>query len=46
MADARRSVGAPALIFERLAQPLDRQGKPAALARIHDIEALRNSVAR
>src|SRR5271169_2383778 len=46
MADARHSVGTPALIFERLTQPLDRQGKPAAIARIHDIEALRNSVAR
>jgi type VI secretion system protein ImpF len=46
MADARRRVGAPALLFERLMQPLDRQGAPAAVARIHDVEALRNSVAR
>jgi type VI secretion system lysozyme-like protein len=46
MADARRNAGAPALIFERLAQPLDRHGAPAPVARIHDIEALRNSVAR
>jgi type VI secretion system protein ImpF len=46
MADARRGLGAPALIFERLTQPLDRQGAPAAVARIHDIEALRHSVAR
>jgi type VI secretion system lysozyme-like protein len=46
MADARRSAGAPALIFERLTQPLDRQGKAATVPRMHDIEALRNSVAR
>jgi len=46
MADARRSVGAPALIFERLAQPLDRQGNPVAVARTHDIKALRSSVER
>jgi type VI secretion system protein ImpF len=46
MADAHRSVGAPALIFERLRQPLDRQGAPAEVSRIHDIEGLRDSVAR
>jgi type VI secretion system lysozyme-like protein len=46
MADARRTDGAPALLFERLTQPLDRHGAPAAVARIHDIEALRNSVIR
>jgi type VI secretion system lysozyme-like protein len=46
MADARRRVGAPALIFERLTQPLDRRGNPASIARIHNIEGLRNSVAR
>ena len=46
MADARRSIGAPALIFERLEQPLDRQGNPGAVMQIHDIEALRNSVTR
>jgi type VI secretion system protein ImpF len=46
MADAHRSVGAPALIFERLAQPLDRHGVPTEVARNHDTEALRVSVAR
>jgi type VI secretion system protein ImpF len=45
MADARRSVGAPALIFERLAQPLDSQGA-TAVVRIHDTEGVRNSVLR
>jgi type VI secretion system protein ImpF len=46
MADAHRSVGAPALIFERLAQPLDRHGAPVEVARNHNTEALRESVAR
>jgi type VI secretion system protein ImpF len=46
MADAHHSVGAPALIFERLAQPLDRQGAPAEVPRNHDSGALRESVAR
>lgn len=45
MAAARRIEGARALLFERLMQPLDRHGAPAAVARIHDIDALRNSVA-
>jgi type VI secretion system protein ImpF len=45
MPDARRSTGAPALIFERLTQPFDGRGVPVAVPRTHDIEALRNSVA-
>jgi type VI secretion system protein ImpF len=43
---ADRSVGAPALIFERLAQPLDQRGAPVEVARNHDTAALRDSVAR
>jgi type VI secretion system lysozyme-like protein len=46
MADARHGLGAPALIFDRLTQPLDRKGAPSAVARIHDIKALLKSVAR
>jgi type VI secretion system lysozyme-like protein len=44
MASTRRTQGARALLFERLGQPLDRSGAPAAVACIHDAEGLRNSV--
>jgi type VI secretion system lysozyme-like protein len=43
MASGRRTQGAPALIFERLAQPVDRQ---RAVVRVHDTEGVRNSVLR
>lgn len=46
MAGARRTQGAPALIFERLAQPVDRRGSPTPVARVHNTEGLRNSVLR
>jgi len=45
MASGRRTQGAPALIFERLAQPVDRQGA-MAVVRVHDTEGVRNSVLR
>jgi type VI secretion system lysozyme-like protein len=44
MAGGRRTQGAPTLIFERLAQPVDRRGALKAVARIHDTEGLRDSV--
>jgi type VI secretion system protein ImpF len=46
MAGGRRTPGAPALLFERLAHPVDSQGATDAVARIHDAEGLRNSVLR
>lgn len=46
MAGARRTRGAPALLFERLANPIDRRGTADVPARIHDTESLRNSVLR
>jgi type VI secretion system protein ImpF len=44
MAGARRTHGAPALLFERLAQPVDKWGALKAVARVHDTEGLRDSV--
>jgi type VI secretion system lysozyme-like protein len=44
MADGRRIPGAPTLIFERLAQPVDRWGALKAVACTHDINGLRESV--
>lgn len=44
MASGRRTQGAPTLIFERLAQPVDRRGAFEAVARIHHTEGLRASV--
>lgn len=44
MSSARRTQGARPLIFERLAQPLDRSGTAAAVPRVHDANGLRNSV--
>jgi type VI secretion system lysozyme-like protein len=44
MARSCQPQGARALIFERLAQPLDSSGADTAVARVHDAEGLRNSV--
>ncbi|HEY2539687.1 MAG TPA: type VI secretion system baseplate subunit TssE [Stellaceae bacterium] len=44
MASARRTQGAPTLIFERLAEPVDRRGALKTVARVHDAEGLRDSV--
>jgi type VI secretion system lysozyme-like protein len=41
---ARRTLGVPTLLFERLAQPVDRWGALKAVARVHDAEGLRDSV--
>ena len=46
MAGARRTHGAPALLFERLAHPVDIRGTGDPPARVHDAEGLRNSVLR
>lgn len=46
MASARRTRGAPALIFERLANPVAQRGEDDAAARVHDSDGLRNSVLR
>ena len=44
MAGRRRTQGAPTLIFERLAQPVDRRGALKTVARVHDTQGLRDSV--
>ena len=44
MVGAHRTQGAPALIFERLAQPDDQRGGAGAVACTHDAAALRESV--
>lgn len=41
-----RTQGAPALLFERLAQPIDRQGASEASRRMHDAAGVRNSILR
>jgi type VI secretion system lysozyme-like protein len=46
MAGGRRTPGAPALLFERLADPVDRRSAADVSARVHDTEGLRNSVLR
>src|SRR5215469_17660726 len=46
MASGRRIQGAPALLFERLADPIDRPGASDVPARVHDTDGVRNSVLR